>query len=223
LEATYKRYGHLQAFRKVIGAPPLSIDPIEGGSFVVRAVQYEIDSIQLFSTGSVNVNALNDFSDPLTIIHLAEVATFDYGANDAFSLLGFKDIRLVPRTCELIANGRIRPGVFTVDHSRAYEKLERFRFERIVKYFLLDNIQPRLNDLKRGIWDTFREMEEFEDSIKNWVEILDEIPRTPSKKQIQRVELRRKLRSATDSWLKSDRWKDDVVQVLRRVAENEKS
>lgn len=66
----------------MIGAPSLSLDPIEGGSFMVRGVQYETDSIQFFGTGSVNVNALNDFSDPLAIIHLAEVATFDYGAKE---------------------------------------------------------------------------------------------------------------------------------------------
>lgn len=76
--------------------------------------------------------------------------------------------------------------------------------------------------LTKGSWDTIGRIDEFEGSIKNWVEILDEIPRTPSKKQIQRVELRRKLRSATESWLMSDHWKDDVVRQLRRVAEDQK-
>ncbi len=214
IETTYKRYQFLQHMRKVIGAPPLSMDSLEAGSFLTRNVENELENIQFYRTGSVNVNALNDFSDPLAIIHLAEVATFNYNSQESPSLLALTDIRIDPRTAEIIANGRVHPGEFSNHYYETYEELERFRHDRILNHFLPSNVQARLDGLKSGSWDVVGKIWEFEDSVMKWVKVLDEIPRTPSKKQKRRVELRRQHRAATGSWLKSEKNIDEFVQAL---------
>ena len=214
IENTYKRYQFLQRMRKVIRAPPLSMDPLLAGSFLIRNVENELENIQFYRTGSVNVNSLNDFSDPLAIIHSAEVATFNYNSQGSPSLLSLKDIRIDSRTTEIIANGRVHPSEFTNEYYDAYEELERFRYCRILDHFRPSNVQARLEGLKNGSWDLLGRIWGFEDSVKKWVEVLDEIPRTPSKNQRRRVELRQELHATTDIWLKSEKNIDEFVQAL---------